>query len=82
MTKDEELLNAITHFVPLNEKGEEMSYEELDCYVKSLPNNEKPNKIEDAAFFIEGDLEAFISRKGGVPIESFLKRYNIEDKGY
>ena len=46
-----------------------------------MPNNEKPNKLEDAAFFIEGDLEAFIYRKGGVPIEHFLKKYNIEDEG-
>ena len=81
MIKDEQILNEMKHFVPLNDNGEEMSYEELDKYVKSQPISEGKNRIEDAAFYIEGDLEDFILIKGGVPIEKYLSRFNISDEG-
>ena len=65
---------------PLNESGEEMSYEELVQYIKSLPKPESPLCLEDVAFFVEGDLDEFIKSIGAVPLNEFMnKRKEVKD---
>lgn len=78
--KTEKDLNEIKSFIPLNENGEEMTYDEITEYVNSLPIIEGEKTIEDIAFFIEGDLEEWARSKGGVPIEEYMNKNKNQNK--
>ena len=68
-------------YVPLNEKGEEMTFEELDAYVKSFPILESPQKFEDISTLIDEPVEEWAKNNGLISIREFaLKRgVNIDE---
>lgn len=68
-------------YVPLNEKGEEMTFEELDAYVKSFPTLESPQKLEDISTLIDEPVDEWVKNNGLISIREFaLKRgVNIDE---
>lgn len=68
-------------YLPLNEKGEEMTFEELDAYVKSFPILESPQKFEDISTLIDEPVEEWAKNNGLISIREFaLKRgVNIDE---
>ena len=68
-------------YVPLNEKGEEMTFEELDAYVKIFPTLESLQKLEDISTLIDEPVDEWAKNNGLISIREFaLKRgVNIDE---
>ena len=68
-------------YIPLNENGKEMTFEELDAYVKSFPILESPQKFEDISTLIDEPVEEWAKNNGLISIRDVaLKRgINIDE---
>ena len=65
-------------YVPLNEKGEEMTFEELDAYVKIFPTLESPQKLEDISTLIDEPVEEWARRNGLESLQDFMARRGVD----
>ena len=65
-------------YIPLNEKGEEMTFEELDAYLKSLPKLESPQNLEEKSTLIDEPLEEWARRNGLESLQDFMARRGID----
>lgn len=68
-------------YIPLNENGEEMTFEELDAYVKGFPILESPQNFEDISTLIDEPIEEWAKNNGLISLRDFaLKRgINIDE---
>ena len=64
-------------YIPLNENGQEMTFEELDAYVKSFPILESPQNFEDISTLIDEPLEEWAKNNGLISIRDFALRRGI-----
>ena len=64
-------------YIPLNENGQEMTFEELDAYVKSFPILESPQNFEDISTLIDEPLEEWAKNNGLISIRDFAVRRGI-----
>ena len=64
-------------YIPLNENGQEMTFEELDACVKSFPILESPQNFEDISTLIDEPLEEWAKNNGLISIRDFALRRGI-----